>query len=71
MVHVNVQEIRSPELDAQLVAESIAQQIEKRISYKRAMKQSVFRTMRMGGKGIRVRIAGRLGGAEMAQSRWR
>lgn len=67
MVHVNVQEIRNPELDAQLVAESIAQQIEKRISYKRAMKQSVFRTMRMGGKGIRVRIAGRLGGAEMAR----
>lgn len=67
MVHVNVQEIRSPELDAQLVAESIAQQIEKRISYKRAMKQSVFRTMRMGGKGIRVRIAGRLGGSEMAR----
>lgn len=67
MVHVNVQEIRSPELDAQLVSESIAQQIEKRISYKRAMKQAVFRTMRMGGKGIRVRIAGRLGGAEMAR----
>jgi small subunit ribosomal protein S3 len=67
MVHVNVQEIRNPELDAQLVSESIAQQIEKRISYKRAMKQSVFRTMRMGGKGIRVRIAGRLGGAEMAR----
>lgn len=67
MVHVNVQEIRSPELDAQLVAESIAQQIEKRISYKRAMKQSVFRSMRMGAKGIRVRIAGRLGGSEMAR----
>lgn len=67
MVHVNVQEIRNPELDAQLVAESIAQQIEKRISYKRAMKQAVFRSMRMGGKGIRVRIAGRLGGAEMAR----
>lgn len=67
MVHVNVQEIRSPELDAQLVAESIAEQIEKRISYKRAMKQSVFRSMRMGAKGIRIRIAGRLGGAEMAR----
>jgi len=67
MVHVNVQEIRSPETDAQLVAESIAQQIERRISYKRAMKQSVFRTMRMGAKGIRVRIAGRLGGSEMAR----
>lgn len=67
MIHVNVQEIRNPEMDAQLVAESIAQQIEKRISYKRAMKQSVFRSMRMGAKGIRVRIAGRLGGAEMAR----
>jgi len=67
MVHVNVQEIRQPEIDAQLVAESIAQQIEKRISYKRAMKQSVFRGMRMGAKGMRVRVAGRLGGAEMAR----
>jgi small subunit ribosomal protein S3 len=67
MVHVNVQEIRTPEIDAQLVAESIAQQIERRISYKRAMKQSVFRGMRMGAKGMRVRIAGRLGGAEMAR----
>ena len=66
-VHVNVQEIRTPELDAQLVAESIAQQIEKRISYKRASKQAVMRTMRMGGKGIKVRVAGRLGGSEMAR----
>lgn len=66
-VHVNVQEIRTPELDAQLVAESIAQQIEKRIAYKRAMKQTVNRTMRMGAKGVRVRCAGRLAGAEMAR----
>lgn len=66
-VHVNVQEIRTPELDAQLVAESIAQQIEKRISYKRASKQAVLRTMRMGAKGIKVRVAGRLGGSEMAR----
>lgn len=66
-VLVNVQEIRTPELDAQLVAESIAQQIEKRISYKRACKQSVFRSMRMGAKGIKVRVAGRLGGSEMAR----
>ncbi len=66
-VHVAVEEVRQPELDAQLVAESIAQQIEKRIAYKRAMKQSVLRTMRMGAKGIRVRLAGRLGGAEMAR----
>ncbi|MCE5200677.1 MAG: 30S ribosomal protein S3 [Armatimonadota bacterium] len=67
MVHVNVQEIRSPELDGQLVAESIAQQIEKRISHKRASKQAVLRTMRMGAKGIKIRVAGRLGGAEMAR----
>ena len=66
-VHVNVQEIRNPELNAQLVAESIAQQIERRISYKRANKQAVFRTMRMGAKGIKIRVAGRLGGAEMAR----
>lgn len=66
-VHVSVQEVRQPEIDAQLVAESIAQQIEKRISYKRAMKQSVTRGMRFGAKGIRVRVAGRLGGAEMAR----
>jgi small subunit ribosomal protein S3 len=66
-VHVNVQEIRTPELDAQLVAESIAQQIEKRISHKRACKQSVLRSMRMGAKGIKVRVGGRLGGSEMAR----
>jgi len=66
-VHISVEEIRQPELDAQLVAESIAQQIEKRISYKRAMKQAVTRTMRFGAKGIRIRVAGRLGGAEMAR----
>ena len=66
-VHVSVEEIRQPELDAQLVAESIAQQIEKRIAYKRAMKQSILRSMRTGAKGIRIRCAGRLGGAEMAR----
>jgi len=66
-VHVAVEEIRQPELDAQLVAESIAQQIERRISYKRAMKQSVTRSMRMGAKGIKIRCSGRLGGAEMAR----
>jgi small subunit ribosomal protein S3 len=66
-VHVNVQEIRRPELDAQLVAESIAQQIEKRVSHKRAMRQAILRTMRMGAKGIKVGVAGRLSGAEMAR----
>lgn len=67
-MHVSVQEIRRPEVDAQLVAESIAAQIEKRIAYKRAMRQALLRTMRSGGKGIKVQISGRLGGAEIARS---
>ena len=66
-VHVNVQEIRHPDIDAQLVAESIAQQIEKRIAYKRAMRQAVMRAMKLGVKGIRVTCSGRLAGAEMAR----
>jgi small subunit ribosomal protein S3 len=66
-VHVNVQEIRHPDIDAQLVSESIAQQIEKRIAYKRAMRQAVMRAMKLGIKGIRVSCAGRLNGAEMAR----
>jgi small subunit ribosomal protein S3 len=66
-VVLNVQEIRNPELDAQLVSESIAQQIEKRIAPKRAIRQAIQRTMRMGAQGIRVLVAGRLGGAEMAR----
>jgi small subunit ribosomal protein S3 len=66
-VHVNVQEIRHPDIDAQLVAESVAQQIEKRIAYKRAMRQSIMRAMKLGVKGIRVMCAGRLAGAEMAR----
>lgn len=66
-VSVNVVEIRIAELDAQLVAENIAQQLEKRIAFRRAMKQSVQKTMRMGAKGIRVIISGRIGGAEIAR----
>ena len=66
-VHVNVQEIRNLETNAQLVAESIAQQIEKRIGYKRAMRQAVTRAMKLGVKGIRCHVAGRLGGSEMAR----
>lgn len=66
-VHVNVQEIRHLESNAQLVAESIAQQIEKRIGYKRAMRQAVTRAMKLGVRGIRCHVAGRLGGAEMAR----
>ena len=66
-VHVNVQEIRNLETVAQLVAESIAQQIEKRIGYKRAMRQAVTRAMKLGVRGIRCHVAGRLGGSEMAR----
>jgi small subunit ribosomal protein S3 len=66
-VHVSVQEIRHPDLDAQLVAESVAQQIEKRIAYKRAMRQAVMRAMKLGARGIRVICSGRLAGAEMAR----
>lgn len=66
-VAVNIVEIRLAEVDAQLVAESIAQQLEKRISFRRAMKQAVTRAMRLGAKGIRVIISGRIGGAEIAR----
>ena len=66
-INVTVQEIRTPDLDAQLVAESIQQQIEKRISPKRAIRQAIQRSTRMGAKGIKVLVSGRLGGAEMAR----
>ncbi len=66
-VSINIVEIKLPELDAQLVAESIAQQLERRISFRRAMKQAVTRAMRLGARGIRVIIAGRIGGAEIAR----
>src|SRR5438309_7672280 len=66
-VRISIQEIKQPELDAQLVAENIASQIERRISHRRAMKQSILRTMRAGAKGVRVALAGRLRGSEMAR----
>lgn len=69
-ININIQEIKRPELDAQIVAENIAQQLEKRISFRRAMKQGVGRTMRAGAVGIKVAVAGRLGGAEIARSEW-
>jgi len=69
-VNINIQEIRKPELDAQIVAENMAQQLEKRVSFRRAMKQSVGRTMRIGAIGIKVAISGRLGGAEIARTEW-
>ena len=68
--HINVAEIRKPELDAQLVAESICQQLERRIMFRRAMKRSVGNAMRLGALGIKVNVAGRLNGAEIARSEW-
>ena len=70
MVKVNVKEIKKPELDAQLVAEGITQQLERRIMYRRAMKRAVTNTMRLGALGIKVNVAGRLNGAEIARSEW-
>jgi small subunit ribosomal protein S3 len=69
-VHISIEEIRKPELDAQLVAEGIAQQLERRIMFRRAMKRAVQATMRAGAGGVRVNIAGRLNGAEIARSEW-
>lgn len=67
-VVVNVEEIKVPELDAQLVAENIASQLERRVTFRRAMKQAIQRTMRSGAKGIKTAVAGRLGGADMART---
>ena len=67
---INIIEIKKPELDSTLVARSIAQQLEKRVSFRKAMKRAVQNTMRMGAKGIRVNVSGRLGGAEIARTEW-
>ncbi len=69
-VHINVEEIRKPEMDAQLVAESVAQQLERRIMFRRAMKRAVTNTMRLGAQGIKINVAGRLGGTEIARTEW-
>ena len=69
-VSLNIVEIRKPELDAQLVAENIAQQLERRVAFRRAMKRSVQSAMRMGAEGIRINCSGRLGGAEIARMEW-
>ncbi len=69
-VSLNVREVKNPELDAQLVAESVAAQLEKRVSFRRAIKQAVFRAMRSGAKGAKVMVSGRLGGAEIARREW-
>ncbi|MEL7537176.1 MAG: 30S ribosomal protein S3 [Pseudomonadota bacterium] len=69
-VRLNISEIRKPELDAQLVAEGIAQQLERRVMFRRAMKRAVTNTMRLGAGGIKVKVSGRLNGAEIARSEW-
>jgi len=69
-VHINIEEVRKPELDAQLVAESVAQQLERRIMFRRAMKRAVTNTMRLGGQGIKIKVSGRLNGAEIARTEW-
>ncbi|WP_066640497.1 30S ribosomal protein S3 [Desulfolucanica intricata] len=69
-VNINIVEVKTPEIDAQLVAENIALAIEKRIAFRRAMKQNVSRSMKMGAKGIRVACSGRLAGAEIARTEW-
>jgi small subunit ribosomal protein S3 len=69
-VHIDIQEVHRPELDAQLVAESIALQLEKRVAFRRAMRKAVDSALRFGCKGIKVRVAGRLNGAEIARKEW-
>src|SRR5215213_8493929 len=69
-VRVTIQEIRQPELDAYLVARSVADQLERRVAFRRAMKQAVGRAMRFGAKGVRIQVSGRLGGAEMSRREW-
>ncbi|HSG59639.1 MAG TPA: 30S ribosomal protein S3 [Woeseiaceae bacterium] len=69
-VRINIAEVRKPELDAQLVAEGIAQQLERRVMFRRAMKRAVTNTMRVGAEGVKVRVSGRLNGAEIARSEW-
>jgi small subunit ribosomal protein S3 len=69
-VHINIEEIRKPELDATLVAQSVAQQLERRIMFRRAMKRAVTNAMRIGAQGVKINVGGRLNGAEIARSEW-
>ncbi len=69
-VAITIQEIRRPETDAQLTAENVAMQLERRVAFRRAMKKTVLSSMKLGAKGIKIHVAGRLGGAEMARSEW-
>lgn len=69
-VHINIEEVRKPELDATLVAQSVAQQLERRIMFRRAMKRAVGNAMRLGAQGVKINVGGRLNGAEIARSEW-
>jgi small subunit ribosomal protein S3 len=69
-VHINIEEIRKPDLEAQLVSDSVAQQLERRVMFRRAMKRVVQNAMRQGAQGIKVQVSGRLGGAEIARTEW-
>lgn len=69
-VHINIEEIRKPDLDAALVAQSVAQQLERRVMFRRAMKRAVQNAMRQGAEGVKIQVGGRLGGAEIARSEW-
>ncbi|AMV71497.1 30S ribosomal protein S3 [Desulfuromonas carbonis] len=69
-VFINIQEVRKPEIDAQLVAESVALQLERRVAFRRAMKKSVSQALKFGAQGIKINCAGRLGGAEMSRTEW-
>ena len=69
-VFINIQEIQKPELDSQLIAESVAMQLEKRVAFRRAMRKAVESALRFGARGIKVRVSGRLNGAEIARSEW-
>lgn len=69
-VHINIEEVRKPDLDAALVAQNVAQQLERRVMFRRAMKRAVQNAMRQGAKGVKIQVGGRLGGAEIARSEW-
>jgi len=69
-VHINIEEVRKPDLDAALVAESVAQQLERRVMFRRAMKRAVQNAMRQGALGVKIQVGGRLGGAEIARTEW-
>ena len=69
-IMINVQEIKNPDMEAQVVAEGVASALERRVSFRRAMKQSIFRAMKSGAEGIKIQCSGRLGGAEIARTEW-